>query len=83
MRKELPDDVPVAHLPATSETLTVAKLLVLLGWAESNREAQRLVQQGAVKIDGARIEDPKHVEPVWSGKVIQKGNHQFAKLVAR
>jgi hypothetical protein len=39
------------------------------------------VQQGAIKIDGARVDDIKHVEKSWSGKVLQKGNHQFIKIV--
>jgi tyrosyl-tRNA synthetase len=83
MRKELPDDVPPFHLPPTPEPLSVARLLVLLGWAESHREAQRLVRQGAVKIDGEKVADPKLADPSWDGKVLQKGNHQFARLVSR
>jgi tyrosyl-tRNA synthetase len=80
VRKELPDDVPPFHVPPSDQPVTVAKLLVLLGWAASNREAQRLVAQGAIKIDGARIDDAQRAENSWHGKVIQKGNHQFARL---
>jgi len=82
VRKELPDDVAVFHLPAADEPVSVTKILVWLGWASSHREAQRLVAQGAVKIDGARVDDPKRVETSWDGKIVQKGNHQFARVVA-
>jgi len=82
VRKELPDAVPPFFLPTSTESISIAKLLVWLGWAASNREAQRLVAQGAVKVDGARVDDPKRIEASWVGKVIQKGNHQFARIVA-
>jgi tyrosyl-tRNA synthetase len=79
VRKELPDEMPAYRL-SDAESPTIGKLLVLVGWAASNREAQRLVEQGAIKLDGARIEDVRHVETSWSGKVLQKGNHQFVKI---
>jgi len=82
VRKELPDEVPPFALPAASDPISITKLLVWLGWAASNREAQRLVVQGAVKVDGARVEDPKWTERSWIGRVIQKGNHEFARIVA-
>lgn len=83
VRKELPDSVPPFHVPPSPEPMPVAKLLVLLGWAESNREAQRLVQQGAIKIDGERVADAKRADASWDGRIIQKGNHQFARLIAK
>jgi tyrosyl-tRNA synthetase len=80
VRKELPDDLPIHKLTHDGDKPTVGKLLVLVGWAASNREAQRLVEQGAIKIDGARVDDVRHTETSWSGKVLQKGNHQFIKI---
>jgi tyrosyl-tRNA synthetase len=81
VRKELPDDMPVFKLSGDGDNATVAKLLVSIGWAGSNREAQRLVIQGAIKIDGARIDDVRHAEKSWNGRVLQKGNHQFIRIV--
>jgi tyrosyl-tRNA synthetase len=81
VRKELPDDMPVFKLSGDGESPSVAKLLVSIGWAGSNREAQRLVTQGAIKIDGARIDDVRHAEKSWNGRVLQKGNHQFIRIV--
>lgn len=79
VNKALPDDVPIFHLGPADAKAPLAKLLVLVAFAPSNREAQRLIAQGAVKIDGARVDDPRHVEP-WHDKVLQKGNHQFVRL---
>jgi len=80
VNKELPDDVRVFSLPSAEASATVAKLLTLVGFAPSNREAQRLVSQGAVKVDGVRIDDPRHTVTTWDGKVLQKGNHQFVRI---
>lgn len=80
VKKEMPDDVSSFALPAADAEATLAKLLVLVGFAPSNREAQRLVAQGAIKIDGTRVDDPRHVEKPWTGKVLQKGNHQFVRI---
>lgn len=83
VNKELPEDIPELALAPADAGANVAKLLVLAGFAPSNREAQRLVGQGAVKIDGARVDDPRHSEPSWDGKVLQKGNHQFVRLSSK
>ena len=80
VNKELPDDVPGYALADADAGANVARLLVLTGFAPSNREAQRLVAQGAVKVDGVRVDDPKRVERPWTGKVLQKGNHQFVRI---
>jgi len=82
VNKELPDDVTTFALAHADAAATVAKLLVLVGFAPSNREAQRLVAQGAVKIDGVRVDDPRHIAQPWHGKVLQKGNHQFVRISA-
>jgi tyrosyl-tRNA synthetase len=80
VRKELPDNMPSHAVPDGGAGVMLGRLLVLVGWASSNREAQRLVAQGAIKIDGVRADDVRHVEPSWHGKVLQKGNHQFVRI---
>jgi tyrosyl-tRNA synthetase len=80
MRKELPDDMRVYRLTET-DGVSVLKLLVMTGLAGSNREGQRLVAAGAVKVDGDRVDDAQHVEPSWHGKVLQKGNHGFVRII--
>jgi len=81
VRKELPAEIPVHTLSRDGGEVSLGKLLVDIGWAGSNREAQRLVQQGAIKIDGGRAADVRQVESSWNGKVLQKGNHQFVRIV--
>jgi tyrosyl-tRNA synthetase len=81
MRKEIPEDMREYPLVVDTQPVTVLKVLVMSGLAGSNREGQRLIEQGAVKLDGARVDDPQHVEKSWNGKVLQKGNHTFVRIV--
>jgi tyrosyl-tRNA synthetase len=80
VRKEIPDEIASFALSEDLRKATLAKVLVAAGLAESNRDATRLIAAGAVKVDGARIDDIKRVDDDWRGKVLQKGNHQFVRL---
>jgi tyrosyl-tRNA synthetase len=80
IRKEIPDEIPSFALSADLREASLAKVLVAAGLAESNRDAARLIAAGAVKVDGARVDDVKHANADWRGKVLQKGNHQFVRL---
>jgi tyrosyl-tRNA synthetase len=81
IRKEIPDEIPSFAVSEHLRDAPLAKLLVAAGLAESNRDAARLIAAGAIKVDGARVEDGKRVDVDWRGKVIQKGNHQFIRLI--
>jgi tyrosyl-tRNA synthetase len=80
VRKEIPEDVPEYELASGNRQAALAKLLVLTGLAGSSRDAQRLIEQGAIKIDGERATDARHTEKSWDGKVLQRGNHQFIRI---
>ena len=79
VRKELPEEMREYPLESSGE-VSVLKLLVLTGLAGSNREAARLIEQGAIKVDGKRASDGRHPGAWWNGKVLQKGNHQFVRI---
>ena len=55
-RGELPDDIPERRFEGVR---TLVDALVAAGFAESKRAAQRLIAEGAVKIDGSVVTDPK------------------------
>jgi tyrosyl-tRNA synthetase len=52
------DDAPEVDVPATEGEIPLAKLLVDRGLAGSRKEAERLIQQGAVSLDGEKVADP-------------------------
>jgi tyrosyl-tRNA synthetase len=82
-QREIPEDMPEITLgPADLESgsIWIAKLLVRAGMAPSSSEARRLVQQGAVAIDGEKITDPSaNIKPV-DGQVLRAGKLRFARI---
>ena len=61
--RQVPEDVPRVALPASEldgGRLWIVKLLVRLGFANSNGEARRLVAGRGVKLDGVAVEDDNH-----------------------
>jgi tyrosyl-tRNA synthetase len=52
------EEAPEVPVPATEGEVLLAKLLVEHGLAGSRKEAERLIQQGAVSLDGEKVSDP-------------------------
>jgi len=46
----------------------------------STSEAMRMVKQGAVKIDGEKVEDPRKLITEQSSFVLQVGKRKFARI---
>ncbi len=86
--RELPTEVPEktipAHLVKEDGMVMVANLIASLGLASSNSEARRLIQGGAVELDGTRLSDPTVSLPVseLEGRLLRVGKHRFARLLA-
>ncbi len=81
--KELPEVIPEAMVSRdelTQGKARVVKLLVLLGLAESNGEARRLISQGGVTIDGSRVHDIHAEVSVHDGLILRVGRRRFAKV---
>ncbi len=73
-----PDDTPIVSA-RPDEPLT--KLLVRTNLAASNKEAHRLVTQGAVSIDGGRASDPfSLLESRPAPYLIKVGKRRFVRL---
>jgi tyrosyl-tRNA synthetase len=53
-----PEEPPIKNLPIGAPQ-TIKVLLTSLGLATSVSDAERLVKQGAVEIDGQRVDDPR------------------------
>jgi tyrosyl-tRNA synthetase len=72
-RRELPADLPVFEW-AESLPVPVAQAMVASGMSSSMSEARRLIRQGAVRVDGRRIDDIQgHLAPTDGQCVIQVG----------
>jgi tyrosyl-tRNA synthetase len=76
--RQVPTDMPEVTL--TEGTLGLMALLVKAGLAESNGEAKRLVQQGAVELAGAKLTDPRAQVEITDGAVLRCGKRGFVRL---
>lgn len=76
---QMPDNMPEFSLEA-AEGLPIANLLKDAGLVNSTSEAMRMIKQGAVKIDGEKVEDRALVLQAGSEHVFQVGKRRFARV---
>ncbi len=77
---EMPEDIADKRLPAGPAGLGIAEALTACGLTASNSEAFRMIQQGAVRIDGERIDDRGLVLQAGFAGVLQVGKRKFLRL---
>jgi tyrosyl-tRNA synthetase len=80
--RQAPDEAPVRKLPR-GEPKRLATLLVELALAPSRSEAERLMKQGGVEINGERAADvKKELDLSKSGEfLLRAGKKKFVRLV--
>jgi tyrosyl-tRNA synthetase len=78
---QAPSDIPSVERPAGA--IRLVKLVAAEGLASSVAEAQRLVAQGGVRLNGERVSDIKIEVGLRSGEeaLIQVGSRKFLKVV--
>ena len=81
-KKQLPDEIPEVDISGELKDgrIWIVKLLTVCGHAESNGASRRLIQQGAVTLDGNKITDTKAEVEIKSGIILQTGKRKFARL---
>ena len=79
----IPDDISEVLLDSINGVLSVAQVLKQSGLTASTSEALRMVGQGGVKVDGAKIDDKNLEFPVSSDFVVQVGKRKFARVKIR
>ena len=94
-KKEVPEEIKEYHLSfnklipqkAKHEYIDVSRLLIAADLVKSHSEANRLIEQGAVSIDGNKITyDVKgnivfSYAPVKNGSIIKVGKRRFARVI--
>jgi tyrosyl-tRNA synthetase len=78
--KAVPDELPVRVIHVDGAGLRVANLLKEAGLTASTSEANRKIEEGAVKIDGARVTDRTLTLGAGEEHVFQVGSRRFARL---
>jgi tyrosyl-tRNA synthetase len=82
-RKELPDEMPRLLLRSSDMSngkMWIVKMLVMAGFADSNGEARRLIQQGGVRINQQEITLDNSDISIQDGDVLQAGKRRFARI---
>lgn len=79
-RKEIPDDIPVKTIDGE---IGVVDLIAEQGLVSSKSQGRRMIQQGAVRIEGEKVDDIAHVIVLDVGQevVVKVGKRQFLRVV--
>jgi tyrosyl-tRNA synthetase len=79
-KNEIPDDIPEVRV-AVGEGMPVFKVIQEAGLTGTTSEASRMIEQGAVKLDGERVEDRARLLLAGNRVVLQVGKRKFAAVV--
>lgn len=79
-KNAIPDDIPEIDVVPEGEGMPIANLLKEANLVGSTSEAMRMIKQGAVKIDGEKVEDTRLLIANSSEAVYQVGKRKFAKI---
>jgi len=76
----MPDEIPEKSLDSQEGQLGLAHLLKGADLVSSTSEAFRMIKQGAVRIDGERVEDRSLQIKAGSTHIYQVGKRKFARV---
>ncbi len=76
----MPDEIPETTLQTQDGSLGIAHVLKGAGLVSSTSDAFRMIKQGAVKIDGQRIDDRSLQIEAGTTAVFQVGKRRFARI---
>src|SRR5688572_29116855 len=79
-KREAPTDIPTRAETIEEATISLARLLKQVGLAESTSAAHRLIEQGGVKVDGERVDNPKAAISPGSAHLLQVGKRAFLRV---
>jgi tyrosyl-tRNA synthetase len=78
-RGQLPSDLLEVNLDCQDDGLGIAEIVTLAGFSASNSEAFRLVSQGAVRVDGEKVED-RSTRLAPGTYILQVGKRRVARV---
>ncbi|AYH42862.1 tyrosine--tRNA ligase [Azoarcus sp. DN11] len=79
-RGVLPDDMPEVNVAVGAEGMPVFQVIKQAGLTGTTSEAMRMIDQGAVRLDGERVEDKGLVLHSGRTVVLQVGKRKFASV---
>jgi tyrosyl-tRNA synthetase len=79
----MPENMPEVSLTAPAGGLPIGQLLRQAGLTPSTTEAQRMIEQGGVRLDGERVSDKSLKIPAGRTVVAQVGKRKFARITIK
>lgn len=76
----IPDEIPVTPIQTPDAEIPLIQALKQSGLTSSTSEALRMIDQGAVKLDGEKVDDKSMKLKKGITAVIQVGKRKFAKV---
>lgn len=81
-KNAIPDDMPERELDL-GEGMPIGSLTKDAGLCQSSSEGMRMVKQGAVKLDGEKVADPRAIINESKPFVLQVGKRKFARILPK
>ena len=78
--KESPEEMQEVLVSAPGGRIGIIQLLTDAGLVPSRNEARRMIEQGAVSVDGLRIADQNAVIDISAGVVVRVGKRGFRRI---
>jgi tyrosyl-tRNA synthetase len=78
---ELPAEMPEFTLPASSEGIWLPKLLSETEMVKGTGEARRMIQQGAVTVNGDKVSDVEQIVKAEGEVLLKVGKRRFCKVI--
>lgn len=78
---QMPEEIEEVRLNCSNGKMGIAHILKNAGLVNSTSEALRMIEQGAVRIDGTRVEDRSMEMVSGTSGVFQVGKRKFAKVL--
>ncbi len=78
--KESPEEIQETTVNAPEGRIGIIQLLAEAGLVPSRNEARRMVEQGAVSVDGVRIADQNAAIDITAGVVVRVGKRGFRRV---
>jgi tyrosyl-tRNA synthetase len=77
---EIPADIPEHVIEADGQPVLLTQILKRVGLTSSTSEAMRMIEQGGVRLDGAKVADKALALARGQSVVLQVGKRKFARV---
>ncbi len=79
-KSAIPEEVQEKSIDCKGKEIPIRNLLKEAGLVSSTSEAMRMIRQGAVRIDGSKVEDTDLSLPAGTSGIFQVGKRKFLKI---